>query len=192
MYSISVMDEVSPFIQEMLRGNKVFIRRVTKSLGYWFSENTKDEIAAGAPGGVPFKKRALWKKVRNPLAEVHNKKAPTKWYGKMRRAFGYYYHDGSVDIGWRSQTAAWYGNLQEQGYRRGVTDKIRLLYYKAKVPLAFSKKEIKTPARPIWNPMVAELFPKVPNYVETKVVQYLEGVEEMSKAKSRRKYKVYK
>ena len=191
-YSVSVTDEVNPFLKELLRTNKTFYRRTSKSLGFWFTNQTKEEIAAGRPGGVAFKRRSMWSKVRNPLAQVHNKKAPTKWYGKMRRAFGYEYHDGVVDIGWLSRTAAMYGNWHEEGYRRQVTDKLRLMYHKANVPLRYTKTEIKTPARPIWGPMTVEMFPKVPGYVENKVVEYIDGGVEFSKAKSRRKYKVYK
>lgn len=188
-YQINVMDEVSPFIRELLRNNKTFFRRATKSLGWWITDETKKEIAKGAPGGVAFKTRTPWKRVRSSIANARNRKASTRWYGQIRRAFGYEYHDGVVDIGWYSRTAAMYGNMQEAGFRTHITNKMRILYQKADVPLS-GKKEIETPARPIWRPATRDKFPKIPGYLDNKVTEYLEGGVEFGKKK--REYKVYK
>lgn len=188
-YSVNIMDEVSPFIKELLRTNKTFFRRASKSLGWWITDETKKEIAKGAPGGVAFKKRTPWKRVRSSLADARKKKASTKWYGQIRRAFGYEFHDGVVDIGWYTSTAAKYGNMQEAGFRTKVSNKMRLLYQKADVPLS-GKKEIINPARPIWGPVTRDKFPKIPEYLDKKVIEYLEGGVEFGKKK--RNYTVYK
>lgn len=185
--AFEINDEISPAIKQLLENNKTTLRRVTKSVGWWLQDTAKDETKKGAPGGVNFKERAPHKRVRRPLGK--NGHAPTSWYGKMRRAMGYEYDNGVLNVGWVSRTSARYANIQEYGAMRTVTDKVRKKYFAAGVPI--KKNEIKIPERPIFEPLAHEMFPKIGNYVEEKVTKYMTKDVEFSKKKSRREYKVY-
>lgn len=181
-----INDEMSPVIQQLLANNKTTLRRATKSVGWWLQDTAKKETKQGAPGGLSFKARTPHKRVRQPLGGGH---APTSWYGKMRYAMGYEYNNGVLNVGWVSHSSARYAEIQEYGAMREVTEKVRKKYFAAGVPI--NKKEIKIPARPIFEPLAHEMFPKISSYVEEKVTEYMTKDVEYGKKKSKREYKVY-
>lgn len=182
-----INDELSPTIQQLLNNNKTTLRRATKSVGWWLQDTAKEETKKGAPGGISFKERAPYKRVRRPLGK--NGSAPTSWYGKMRRAMGYEYNNGILNVGWTSRSSAIYANIQEYGAMRMVTDKVRKKYFAAGVPI--KKNKIEIPERPIFEPLAHEMFPKISDYVEEKVTEYMTKDVEYGKKKSKREYKVY-
>lgn len=183
--TVNVIDEVNPVVKNLLQNNATFMRRVTKSVGWWMQSEIKKGIKSGAPGGSSFKKRTPYRRVRAKLVPH----APTAWYGKMRQAIGYEYKGmGSVVIGWTSRTSAMYGDMQEHGATRQVTAKVQKKYAAAGVPL--KKSAIKLPARPVFDPMTTELRAKAPSYIEEKVAEYVAGNVAFGK-KNRREYKVY-
>lgn len=189
MISINVMDEISPTVAAMVRGKEKYLRHVAKAIGYWISTETKADIKKGEPGGMAWKKRTPWKKVRKPIAKVKDASAPTSWYGKMKKAIGYSYEDYGVNIGWLSKTAAFYGDIQEAGQTRQVTESVRGLYREAGVSLGANKRNIKLPARPIYKPMSIEMFPKLPEFTEEKLISYVNEKVDFGK-RNRRKYRV--
>ena len=189
MIEIDVSDEINPFLKNTLNQSETYTRRIAKSLGYMYQKETKDTIKYGAPNGEQYPKRVPFK-----LRKALNEYAPRVWYGRLRRAIGYeYLGNGSVAIGWTSATASKYGHLQEQGYTRNITSAMRKKWASAGYPLAPNKTELKTPPRPVFEPMSRQIKPKIAPYVEDKIIRYMNNAVEYGKKKNeRRVYKVYK
>lgn len=191
---IDMRDALTPTIKRALQHNAKWLRWVSKSVGYYVQKETKKGIESGSPGGADFDER-LPVKARKALSRT----AKRQWYGSLRKAVGYEYANGSVRIGWTSRTAARYGELQEEGYRREVTNKVRTKWAEAVersngelINLSPKKEEIKVPERPVFDPMAGELKPLLPGYVQKKVNSYMqENVDFGANKPVRRKYKVY-
>lgn len=184
---INVMDEVTPFFRNVLKNNPTYIRKVSKSVGFWMRQEIKSGVSAGAPGGDSFKKRSPYGKVRSKF-DPH---APTAWYGKLRYAVGYEYDNGRVLIGWLSRSAAILGDYLGKGDRVPVTDKTRQRYQAAGVKLRNDTNQIVLPARPIFEPSAVDFYRRTPAYVESKLAEYIAGDVVFSKS-SRRDYKVHR
>ena len=118
--------------------------------------------------------------------------APKKWYSKLKQAIGYeYVGNGTVALGWTSPSSSWIGHLQEYGYKRDVTSLVRAKWARAGHPLSKGKTEINVPERPVFEPMIKQIKPRVAPYIEDKVRTYINENVEFGK-RNRRKYKVYK
>lgn len=182
---IDVTDEISPMFKYFMENNPRYFRALGKSVGWWYQKQIKTELLQGHAGNVNFKER--W-----PL-ELRRKldpKAPRTWYGKMRQAIGYEYDNGVVKIGWTSYTASRYGDLQEYGFSKAVTEKMRNFFRSRGIDLSNHIRELNIPERPIYKPIADEMFPNVAPYIEQKMNKYIErGI--VSGVKNRRKYKVY-
>lgn len=183
--TINVSDEISPMLKRFVESNPRYFRALGKSVGWWYQRETKAEIKQGHAGSVEYPERwAL--ELRRKL----DPKAPRMWYGKMRQAIGYEYVDGKVNIGWTSATAARYGDLQEQGFKKVVTQKMRNYFRSVGINLSNNIQQLNIPERPIFEPMSDVMTPKIAPYVVDKLSKYIDGNVEFGK-KNRRKYKVY-
>lgn len=185
LIEIDVSDEISPMLQSFLESNTRYFRALGKSVGWWFRDTTKREVSLGSAGGEDFVER-IPLKIRKKL----NPKAPSQWYGRMRQAIGYEYDNGVVKIGWTSPTASRYGNIQEYGTQKYITREMYGFFNKRGVRLSKNKLYLNVPARPIFEPMMNELKPKIAPYINDKVTLYMQGNVEFGK-KNRRVYKVY-
>ena len=183
---IDVTDEIMPLLQRMTGNYQKSLKSAAKSLGWFMQKEIKEGVRSGEPGGQIFVERRPYE-VRAALGDG---KAARAWYGRMIRAIGYQYDDGTLRIGWTSKTAARYGEKQEFGYDTKVTDEIRKRFERAGYPLRKSTKVIHLPERPIFEPMKTELEPQIAPYVTEKLDQYNSENVAFSK-KARKKYKVY-
>ena len=172
-------------LKHFLESNPRYFRALGKSVGWMYSKEIKAEIKQGHAGNVEYPER--WSlELRRKL----DPKAPRLWYGQMRKAIGYEYVDGKVNIGWTSATASRYGDLQEQGFKKAVTQKMRNYFRSVGINLGSSIQQLNIPARPIYEPMATEMSPKIAPYVEEKLTSYIRGNIAFGK-KNRRVYKVY-
>lgn len=182
---INVTDEISPTLKSFMESNPRYFRALGKSVGWWYQREIKKELLEGRAGSVYYKER--WPlSLRRKL----DPEAPKAWYGKMRKAIGYEYDNGTVKIGWTSYTALRYGDLQEAGFRKTVTDRMRQFFRSRGINLSNNTAQLNIPDRPIFEPISSEMSPKVVPYVNEKISKYIDqGVT--SGIKNRRKYKVY-
>lgn len=183
---INVVDEISPMLQHWIERNPKYFRSLGKSIGWWYQREIKTEVREGHAGNVTYPQRWALKDRRKL-----NPKAPIKWYGRMLRAVGYQYDNGVVKIGWTSSTSARYGNLQEFGYNKVVTERMRKYFRSKGIGISDNTKQLNIPDRPIFEPMADDLFNQIAPYAEEKIKEYMQGNVEFGK-KNRRKYKVYK
>lgn len=185
-FEIDVADEISPMLLHWLRSNKRYFSALTKSVGWWYRKSAKTDIEQGHAGNVYYKER--WDlSLRRKL----DPNAPKIWYGKLRHAIGYEYSgEGVVNIGWLSKSASKYGDMQEQGYDRFVTEKMRKLFHSKGINLSNNTTTLNIPERPIYEPMTKSLRKQVVPYIDNKIQKYM-SVGIRNGKKKRREYKVY-
>lgn len=183
---IEVKDEISPMLLYWVENNERYFRALTKSVGWWYQKSIKEDIKEGHAGNVEYVER--WDlSLRRKL----DPNAPKAWYGKLRNAVGYEYKgNGVVSIGWTSPTSSKYGDMQEQGYSKVVTDRMRKYFRMRGINLSNNTQELNIPDRPIYEPMADVLFKQVAPYINNKITEYMTvGIEKGKK--KRREYKVY-
>lgn len=185
MIEVNVRDSVTPYIESFLRENPRFIRSLTKSVG-WFVQREIKKLSRNSRITSRWRKRTPLKRVRRKL----DAEAPDPWLGKLRNAIGYQYADGAVLIGWTSPTAAMEGRIQEEGARRTVTPQLRGYFARKGVPLSESKKHIKVPERPLYEPAMEIVEPQIGTFMADKVKKYIEKDGFVKKAATR-KYEVF-
>lgn len=163
-----------------------------KSLGWMMQKEIKKGILSSAPGGrayaafmPPNKRRKLERALKGKGKRTYTP------MGKLARAIGYQWREteGGVVVGWLSHSAVRLGTMQEKGFRRKITKKLRRAYMAAGIGLRPGKQEIIVPARPTIGPMRDVLAPKAAPYVEEKIWEYL-GKGAPAFERSRRKYRV--
>lgn len=185
MISVSLKDEITPMITRFLQNNPRFISSLTKSVGWFVQSNTKK---------LSQQKRitSKWKK-RVPL-DIRRKlddQAPEKWLGQLRQAIGYQYVNGSALVGWTSATAAMEGRIQEFGTTRQVTPRLRQFFSSRGVPLSDRKERIRVPARPLFDPAMDIIQPKLTDFMEQRVYKYIENGGFTKNVGKGRKYEVF-
>jgi hypothetical protein len=177
---IDVDDQMTPYLRGIATNNPTWMRKATKSLGWWMQSEIKKGIRSGAPAGaayektVPSLRRLLEKKKRFPLL------------GKLVNAVGYQYNNGNLLVGWLSRNAVFLGSIQEKGKRINVTDRMRRWFFAKGSGVGDGIVDI--PARPTFGPMFKFLEPKAVPYMEAKMIEYWQNPPQQSSA--RRRYKV--
>lgn len=185
MITVDVRDDITPLIRSWLQQNPKFIRSLTKSLGWYVQREIKtlsrdSRITSHWPARTPLK-------IRRKL----DTQAPRQWLGKLRNAIGYQYYEGAVMIGWTSATAAAEGRIQEEGTRRTVTPFLRRYFGRRGVPLRGNTTEIYVPARPLFEPAMDLVQPKLGDFVSQRVGEYINNGGFVKSAGKSRKYEVF-
>lgn len=185
MISIDVRDEITPFIRSWLQQNPRFIRSLTKSLG-WYAQREIKALSRDSRVTSRWPKRTPLK-IRRKL----DAQAPRQWLGKLRNAIGYQYYEGAVMIGWTSATSAMEGRIQEEGTQRTVTPFLRRFFGQRGVPLKGSTTHINVPARPLFEPAMELVQPKLGAFVSQRVGEYINNGGFVKSAGKGRKYEVF-
>ena len=185
---ITIADNASPWLNWAMDSFPNWRRKAMKSLGYFISTKIKDGIRSGAPGGKEYERfmpAARRKKIRR------EKKNKYPYMGKLVRAVGYQYKDseGSVVVGWLSNSAIRLGSKHEGGTHVAVTPKMRRKFAAAGVPFSAGKEALRIPIRPTIGPMADVLKDDYAPYIEKKILGYL-NTGGPSSSSARRKYTV--
>lgn len=187
MLTVETRDEITPLVKRYLENNPQMIRSLAKSVGWFTQKEIKSLISKGE---LP----SDWKQ-RSPY-EIRRKldnKAPKKWLGKLQRTIAYQSKsDGEVDIGWASRSAAVIGRLQEEGAERTVTPALRSFFASKGVPLGENKKDIKLPARPIYELAMQRVQPKIGMFINERVAKYIQNSGFVRNVGKGRKYEVFR
>lgn len=109
---ISIDDQASPWLKWAMKEFPNWRRKAMKSLGWYVSKKIKEGIRSGSPGGQQYERfmpAARRRKIRQ------EKKTYYPYFGKLVRAIGYQYNpsEGSVVVGWLSQSAVKLGSKHE-------------------------------------------------------------------------------
>lgn len=188
MLTVETRDEITPLIKRYLENNPQMVLSLAKSVGWYTQKEIKSLISKGE---LPND----WQQ-RSPYAirRKLDSNAPKKWLGKLQRAIAYQAKGsgGEVDIGWASRSAAVIGRLQEQGASRTVTPALRSFFTSKGVPLSSGKKDIRLPARPIYEPAMQKVQPQIGTFINERVTRYIQNGGFVKNAGKGRKYEVFR
>lgn len=187
MITVSIKDAITPLVQRYLENNPRMIRSLSKSIGWFVQKNVKELSQSSAV-------TSKWRK-RVPL-DIRRKldaKAPKNWLGQLRRAIAYSYNNqrSAVEIGWSSATSAMEGRVQEFGATRIVTSRLREFFSSRGVRLGERKKTIRVPARPLFEPSMEIIQPKIGDFVGYRVGKYMKNGGFTKNVGKGRKYEVF-
>ncbi len=184
---IDLEDGISPVVQRWLKNNPRFISSVLKSTGYMVQNELKEAVRGKFTGQSWPQRWTL--QDRRKLSRT----APGVWYGRLKNALGYAYDpaDSSVNVGWTSRTAAFEGNVQEEGVTKQVTPGLRRLFHKRGIHLRATTTKLVTPERPFIEPKYMDIRDKIPAYITQKVQEYMDNGGFVKNVGKGRKYTVY-
>lgn len=185
MITVTIKDQITPEINYFLQNNPRFISSLTKSIG-WYVQGRIKKLTYGSTVTAPWQER-IPLKVRRKL----DPKAPKQWLGQLRRAIGYAYKDGAVNIGWTSSTAAMEGRIQEYGATKTVTPFLRRYFGRRGVHLRWDTTTLTVPARPVFEPSMKVIQPEIGPFMAQKVKNYVEKGGFVKSAGKGRKYEVF-
>ncbi|AIF52005.1 hypothetical protein [Pelosinus sp. UFO1] len=168
---IDISDGATPFLQDMIKNQPVWIRKGMQAAGLFVRKEIKDGIKSGAPGGVRYAK-FMPAEMRAKLEKTNKKTFGV--LGKMASAVRAKYDpaDLSESIGWISNSAIKRGEKIEAGQVRTITQKMRDYFKSRNVPLS-AKPAMIIPARETFDPMRKALEGKISPKVEDKIFEYI-------------------
>lgn len=187
MITVSIKDAITPLIQRYLENNPRMIRSLSKSIGWFVQKNIKTLSQSPVITSKWRRRTPLY--IRRKL----DAKAPKNWLGQLRRAIGYSYDNqrNAVEVGWTSATAAMEGRVQEFGNTRTVTPLVRRYFALRGVPLSDRKKLIRVPARPLFEPSMEVIQPRLNEFVTHRVGEYIKNGGFTKNVGKGRKYEVF-
>jgi len=197
---VDVQDNASPWLAEQALLCPKRMNTALKSLGWWMQKKIKEGIKNGAPGGkaysplIPDSRRRL---IDQFFGNSGRRGNDGRFLGELVKAVGYEkpgaterYEDQTLLVGWLSKSAVELGSKMELGAQIPITEKMRVPFLAAGIPISRKKRSIVIPARPTFDPLRAVLVPQIPGYLERKMQSYLAGNDRRGKKTSYRKYRV--
>jgi hypothetical protein len=190
MLTSTILDSASEVLAYYAAEYPNLIRKVMKSAGWMMQKQIKAGILSGAPGGSKYP-AILPQPFRARLDELQGSavKTDTKIMGKLVQAVGYQYADGVLCVGWLSETAVRYGEMEEEGAVKPFDTQARQRFLEAGLTPRMDKSEIVIPKRSTYSRMFLILQGQIAPYIEEKMDEYLtKGVPDP--VKNPRKYVV--
>lgn len=192
---IQYEDQATPFLQRVIAEKPKWLGSALKAAGFWAHKEIKAGIKSGAPGGKQYA-RLMPAYMRRKLENAFGNSTRSTYrpLEKMAQAVGYdksKANAGEVTVGWLSRSAVRVGTKQEKGFFTTVTERLRNVFHMAGIKLLAGKTQIAVTARPTYGPMKPVVEKGAPRQVELKLINYMQGANERSRAKSTRVYRVY-
>lgn len=191
----SLEDNASPYIAYLTNAFPNYADRALRHTAWWLRGVIKSEMKAGAPGGQRWAKTAGITRYRVITAFKRSGRAgdysvlkrPGKRKGQQVRdsfypeagrlvnAVGYQHKSMlNVAVGWLSKSAVRLGIKFQGGQKTPVTNKMRLLFMAAGVPLAAGKRMIEQPARPVFVPIYTARKQQIKQVLEDRIMYHVE------------------
>lgn len=185
---LMIIDGATPFLKYMAATKPDWMRKSLKSFGWFSQQQIKAGIRSGAPGGQSYP-ASVPEGIRNALRNYYGGKDKKRYppLGKLVNAVGYQYKEDYVVVGWLSQSAVLLGEKIEAGSQKTVSKKMQKFFFASGVPLV--EGTIDVAPRKTFGPMQNVLAPKASEYIEGKIIEYMNGAQ-TGKATTRRKYQV--
>ena len=199
-----VKDTASPLIAKFLQEKPAWIRKALKSAGYMMMRDIQLGMNSGAPGGQAYPKFFDYKIRRAFESAAAHTRTNRKYkpLGKLDKSIKYrYFGEASgggkayVLVGFTSASGVKLGRMMEDGFQRTVTERMAGAFNEAFKKLGYPTrmrpgKVINVPARKTIGPMRQHMSPWVTQFLESKLLQYMEQGGYESGIKSTRSYKI--
>ena len=193
-YFVKINDTATPFLKRVAGQLPNEFDRALKSTGWWLRSEIREGIQQGAPGGQPYKQfsglptklsreTSYYRKAAKAGRDTSRirryqriSRGERRPLGRLGSAVRYRYYKDSrrVIIGWISQSAEKLGTMHEKGGQVAITPKMRQMFMASGIGLSAGKTHIYIPRRPTIGPEYTENAPKIPDYIEDKIWNYLE------------------
>ena len=174
--NIKIEDEVSPKLKKLMEEKPQITKSALKSTGYFTMKEIQKGIKSGSPGGIKYAD-FMPLNLKRRLNKVLGKRTSRLPLGKMSQAVKYKMDtNGTVTIGWLSNSAKKLGEQIEAGMVRKATDKVKFIFALAKIWIEKDKNEIQVPARHTFSPMYNKLKNVIPNKFEEKFIEKLNKI----------------
>ena len=178
---ISLEDHATGYMVWVRANYPNAIRWSLKSLGNEIRKKVKQGIKSKAPGGEPWQHPFMPARKRANFEK--GEKTRFSPFGQLRNSIGYQYNEkngGTVEIGWLSDSGVELGSKLVKGFRTIITEKMRRKYAAAGIFLGSHRREISSPARPVFEPIMKKMSPEIAPYITKKLKQYEENGWEKS------------
>jgi len=196
---IRINDEAQPYLAYLARTFPKEFNRALRHVGWWLHKELKEACLQGGPPGhrwpaLSLMQRGRWFEnyktetmreivsdatgdERKALAKsLRRMRSLTPWpFGELVRAIGYKHEPEKqrVRIGWLSKAAARRGAELQKGFETAVTPKMRRFWWAADAPLAKETRILRTPARPLFEPMFRAKEREIHERIENRIRMYL-------------------
>jgi hypothetical protein len=196
---VDIVNLATPYLIHLAERFPNSFRKALKSTGYWLTQEIKEGIQSGAPGGQRYKKFS-WLNIPKPDAIKHSHRGTLESYsgglaltkggvsrkpkqplGKLKQAIRYQYYSDSnrVVLGWIGKSAEYLGTYHEKGFSYPVTGKARRFFWALGIPMSKGHSRFYIPARPTIGPIYKHYQSRIPAYMEDRIMSHLfdeEGV----------------
>jgi hypothetical protein len=180
-------DGATPYLNSLAVRFPNFTDRAMRHMAWWLRGIVKTEMRASAPAGQRWPKTAQITKYRVLETFKKSYKAgdstrgkfgdPKQESGRLINAVGYSHPSMlNVRVGWLSRSAAKMGVIFQGGQQTKITNKMRMLFMAAGVPLAAGKRMINQPPRPVFEPIFKARREQIGEIIETRVAKHLDDL----------------
>jgi len=172
-----INDGITPAMAMLARTFPAELNRALASLGWILRKKMREAIRAGGPPGTSWPKSAGIGKLQRRGDRAWRTRASnpnTGHFGHLYMAVAYLREKSAqrVRIGFLSKESARYAVWVQQGFRTGVTAKMRRLFSARGLKIS-GKSNIETPARPLVGPVFRAVEDQIGPYIEAKISLYL-------------------
>ena len=174
---IRINDEAQPYLAHLARTFPNEFNRALRHVGWWLHRELKEACYKGGSPGQHWPELSLVQKGRwfEYASGRRNIRSLTPWaFGRLVYAIGYKHEPEKqrVRIGWLSKSAARRAAELQQGFETKITPKMRRFWWALDAPLS-KKTTLRTPARPLIEPMFKAKEHEIKERIEKRILGYL-------------------
>lgn len=186
---LRIDDGATPYLNSLAVRFPDFTDRAMRHMAWWLRGVVKTEMRSSSPAGNRWPKTAQITKFRilerfkktyragsktSGAVNFGNAKAEA---GRLTNAVGYSHPSMlNVQVGWLSRSAVRLGVIFQGGQQTKITNKMRMLFMAAGVPLAAGKRMLTQPPRPVFEPIFKARRKEIGDIIETRVAKHLEDL----------------
>jgi len=172
-----INDTVTPAMAMLARTFPAELNKALASLGWILRKKVREAMRAGGPPGTNWPKSAGIGKLQKRGDRAWRTRASnpnTGHFGHLYMAVGYMREKSlqRVRVGFLSKESARYAVWVQQGFKTGVTARMRGLFSARGLKIG-KKTSIETPARPLVEPVFRAVEDQIAPYIEAKIASYL-------------------
>ncbi len=181
-----INDEITPAMAMLARTFPAELNKALSSLGWILRKKVRESMRAGGPPGTSWAKSAGIGKIHHRGDRAWRTRAsnPNQGaFGHLYMAVGYLRDKAAqrVSIGFLSKESARYAVWVQEGFRTGITARMRRLFSARGLKLS-GKGSIETPARPLIGPVFRAVEDQIGPYIEAKIASYLQEKRMLGRA----------
>lgn len=198
------LDEISPFLDELLEKFPQYVPRAARHVGYSMSEQIKADMRNENIAGTQLPKKSVLrnrfgvrknikrnallyrfrksgrvaseKEFKSDVADLNQKHGSNKLFGGLVRAIGYQKILGGVRVGWLSYAGQELGKKMQEGRTQVRSARMRRYMFALGIGMQ-ARGSITQPARPVIPPEHARRKQWMANKFAARIQKYISDAE---------------